>query len=69
VVTVITCMLASGHLVLAHDTASLPELDDWQYRTGWPAGYAFKRAAEYIARNGSRLVDAPGTRVVRPKGK
>ena len=30
-----------------HDTAPLTKQDDWQYRSGWPSGYAYGEAARF----------------------
>lgn len=38
----------SAKLVTAHHSAALSKLDDWQYRSGWPSGYAYAEAAAFL---------------------
>jgi hypothetical protein len=41
--------IVSLWLVLDHRNAPLPELDRWQYQSGWPSGYGYQEAARYVA--------------------
>lgn len=40
---------AGVQMVTAHTTATLTKLDDWQYRSGWPSGYGYREAADFIS--------------------
>jgi 4-amino-4-deoxy-L-arabinose transferase-like glycosyltransferase len=42
---------ASVRLVRNILTADLTDQDDWQYRSGWPAGYAYMAAAEFLQKH------------------
>jgi 4-amino-4-deoxy-L-arabinose transferase-like glycosyltransferase len=39
---------ASVRLVVDHPHAALSQLDDWQYRSGWPAGYGYPDADHLV---------------------
>lgn len=45
-------VLASGvgslQLVTNFDSATMSQQDDWQYRSGWPAGYEYANARRYL---------------------
>jgi 4-amino-4-deoxy-L-arabinose transferase-like glycosyltransferase len=44
-------VLAEG-VAVDRPSAHLSQLDDWQYRSGWPAGVLYARAAELVLRSG-----------------
>jgi 4-amino-4-deoxy-L-arabinose transferase-like glycosyltransferase len=41
----------SVRLIQNFATAPMAKLDDWQYRSGWPSGYAFPEAEEWLRSN------------------
>ena len=41
---------ASLKMVVDHQGSAMTRLDDWQYRSGWPAGYGYGEAAALIQR-------------------
>lgn len=41
----------SGQILKDVTNAPLPEIDQWQYVTGWPSGYGVKELTEYLQAN------------------
>jgi hypothetical protein len=55
IVFLFTPVWFDGQILKDLSTAPLPEIDKWQYVTGWPSGYGVKELTDYLKTNQSEL--------------